>query len=293
MILEKIKEEIKITNRQKGIMLMLLSALCFAIMASFVKSLDDYPVTEKVFFRNFLSLLISIFIIVKNGHSFKGNNKKFLLLRSTTGMLGIAFYFYAISNLPLADAVIMNNMSPFFVAILSFLILKEKITKSQIGALFIAIIGVTLITRPTLDVTIIPALVGILSAFFAGCSYVAVRYLRNTDSPDVIVFYFALLTSLCMLPFALSGNWILPVGMDLVKAIAIGIFATAAQYSLTYAYRFAEASQVSIYNYSSIIFSSIIGITIFSERLDTFTTVGAILIIVGGYINYYSKKSEN
>ncbi|AFS79645.1 drug/metabolite transporter, EamA family [Gottschalkia acidurici 9a] len=281
---------VKIKDRQKGILLMLLSALCFAIMASFVKSLENYPVTEKVFFRNFLSLLVSIFIIVKNKHSFKGNNKKFLLMRSITGMLGIAFYFYAISHLPLADAVIMNNMSPFFVAILSFIILKENITKSQIGALFLAIIGVTLITRPTLNVTVVPAVIGLLSAFFAGCSYVSVRYLRNTDSPDVIVFYFALITSLCMLPFALAGDWLFPMGVDLLKAIAIGIFATAAQYSLTYAYRFAEASEISIYNYTSIIFSSIIGIAIFSEKLEIYTILGGLLIIGGGFINYYSKR---
>ena len=273
---------------------MILSALSFAIMASLVKSLSIYPVTEKVFFRNFFSLLITVTLILKKGQSFIGKNKKLLLLRSVLGMLGIVFYFYAISHMKfLADATIMNNMSPFFVVILSFLFLKEDISKYQVIALILAILGVGLIVRPKFDLTIVPALSGLFSALFAGGAYVTVRYLRKTDSPRTIVFYFTLLTTVCMLPFILKGDWLLPTGLDIVKVLGVGVFATIGQYSMTYAYKFVEASQVSIYTYTGIIFSSIIGILVFKEALEIYTVLGGILIIAGGYINFHYKKLQS
>ena len=283
---------IRIDERRKGILLMILSALSFAIMAALVRALADYPVTEKVFFRNFFSLLITVFLILRKGESFKGHNKKLLFFRSVLGMLGIVFFFYAISHMKfLADATIMNNMSPFFVVLLSVLFLREEINRYQVLALVLALVGVILIVRPKFDLTIVPALSGIFSAFFAGAAYVTVRYLRKTDEPRTIVFYFTLLTTVCMIPFILSGDWILPRGIDIILVLGIGVFATSGQYSLTYAYKFVEASQVSIYTYTGIIFSSIIGIIVFKESLELFTILGGLFIISGGYINYYYKKT--
>lgn len=284
---------IEIDERRKGVMLMILSALSFAIMAALVRSLAIYPVTEKVFFRNFFSLIITVVLIVRKGESFAGHNKKLLLVRSVLGMLGIVFFFYAISHMKfLADATIMNNMSPFFVVILSVLFLREDISKYQIVALILALVGVVLIVRPQFDLTILPSLSGIFSALFAGGAYVTVRYLRKTDSPRTIVFYFTLLTTICMFPFILKGDWLMPRGLDIIKVLGVGLFATSGQYALTYAYKFVEASQVSIYTYTGIIFSSIIGIVVFKESLELFTILGGLLIISGGYINYYYKKLE-
>lgn len=277
-------------DRKKGIIMMLLSAFFFALMAATVKSLQAYPLTEKMFFRNFLGFVFAFVMVKKNGGSLKGNNRKLLLLRSVLGMLGVAAYFYSIQFLNLADAVIINKFSPFFVVLLSWLILKEKIGKGQIMALVLAIIGAGLVTKPTFSVTVVPALIGLMASMFAGMAYVTVSYLRKSDSPETIVFYFTLVTSLCMVPFALSGGWIVPTGMDILKALGLGVFSTAGQIFMTYGYRYADASEVSIYSYSDIIYSMVIGIFLFSELPDYLTLVGGITILAAGFINFYTKK---
>lgn len=277
-------------DRKKGIIMMLLSAFFFALMAATVKSLGDYPLTEKMFFRNALGFIFAFVMVRKNRGSLKGNNRKLLLLRSVLGMLGVAAYFYSIQFLNLADAVIINKFSPFFVVLLSWLLLKEKIGKGQIVALMIAIVGATLVTKPTFNVTVVPALIGLMASMFAGMAYVTVSYLRKSDSPETIVFYFTLVTSVCMIPFAFGGGWIIPRGMDILKAVGLGVFSTAGQIFMTYGYRYADASEVSIYSYSDIIYSMAIGVLLFSELPDYLTLIGGVLILLAGFINFYTKK---
>lgn len=277
-------------DRKKGIIMMMLSAFFFALMAATVKSLGDYPLTEKMFFRNFLGFVFAFAMVKRNGGSLRGNNRKLLVLRSVFGMLGVAAYFYSIQYLNLADAVIINKFAPFFVVLLSWLVLKEKIGKGQIIALFLAIVGAGLVTKPTFNVNIAPAMIGLMASMFAGMAYVTVSYLRKSDGPETIVFYFTLITSLCMIPFAFSGGWIVPRGLDILKAIGLGVFSTAGQIFMTYGYRYADASEVSIYSYSDIIYSMIIGVVLFSEMPDYLTAIGGVAILAAGFVNFYTKK---
>lgn len=104
-------------KQKKGITFILLSSLFFALMAATVKFLGDMPTAEKIFFRNLIGIFIALTLVKKTGSSLVGNNKKLLVLRSLFGLLGIAAYFYALANMKLSDAVILNKMSPFFVMI--------------------------------------------------------------------------------------------------------------------------------------------------------------------------------
>lgn len=277
-------------DNKKGIAFMFLSALFFGLMAASVKGLENYPLTEKVFFRNFLGFIFAFFIVKSKGSSLKGNNKKMLIIRSIFGMLGILCYFYSLEYLNLANGVMINKFSPFVVVILSFFVLKEKIGRGQIIALFLAIIGAFLVVKPTGGMTLTPALIGILGAVCGGIAYVAVSYLKDTDSPETIVFYFTLITSICTLPFIIKGDWIIPTGQDILLIIALGVFATLGQVLMTYGYRVADASEVSIYLYSDTIFSAIIGYFIFSEIPDLNSFIGGVLIIIAAIVNFITKR---
>lgn len=277
-------------NRNRGIILILLSALFFALMAATVKFLKDIPTAEKIFFRNLLGLIIAFYMIKKNNGSLLGNNKKLLLLRSVFGLLGVAAYFYSLTKLPLADTVILNKMSPFFVLILSFIFLKEKISKLQTISLVLAVIGAFFVIKPEFDVEIIPYIIALCSSLFAGSAYTVIRHLRNYDSPETIVFYFTSLSTVTMIPFMLAGQFVVPSLTQLVGLLFLGAFATTAQFLMTYAYRYAPAGELSIYTYTNIIFSTIIGFVIWIEVPDYMSIVGGLLIITAGIFNYFSNK---
>lgn len=279
-------------NRKKGIILILLSALFFASMAATVKFLDRIPVVEKIFFRNLLGLIVASYLITKNKKPLLGNNKKFLILRSMFGLLGVAAYFYALSNLPLADTVILNKMSPFFVMVLSAFFLGEKIKGLQIASLLLAIIGAGFVVKPEFDVSIIPYIIALLSALFAGSAYTIIRHLRHTDSSETIVFYFTFISTVAMIPFMLAGQFVVPTGIEIIGLLGLGFFATTAQFLMTNAYRFAPAGELAIYTYTNIVFSTIIGIVIWSEFPGLLSIVGGLLIILAGFLNYHSNKKK-
>ena len=279
-------------NRKKGITYILLSSLFFALMAATVKFLGDMPTAEKIFFRNLVGIFVAFSLVKKSGSSLIGNNKKLLILRSIFGLLGIAAYFYALANMKLSDAVILNKMSPFFVMVFAALFLKEKITKKQLIALVIAALGAILVIRPGFDSNIIPSLIALMSSIFAGIAYTIVRQLRKTDSAATVVFYFSLFSTLAMIPFMISGSFVIPTPVQAFALLALGLFAAAAQLFMTNAYRHAEAGELSIYTYANIVFSSIFGLLLFQEIPDFFSVLGAVLIISAGYLNYRAKEKE-
>lgn len=279
-------------NRKKGITYILLSSLFFALMAATVKYLGDMPTTEKIFFRNLVGIFVAFGLVKKSGSSLTGNNKKLLILRSIFGLLGIAAYFYALANMKLSDAVILNKMSPFFVVVFAAVFLNEKINKKQITALITAVMGAVLVIRPGFDSNLIPSLIALMSSFFAGIAYTVVRQLRKTDSAATVVFYFSFFSTLAMIPFMVSGSFVIPSPVQAVALLALGLFAAAAQLFMTNAYRHAEAGELSIYTYANIIFSSIFGLFLFQEVPDLFSVLGGILIISAGYLNYRAKEKE-
>ncbi|WP_242860862.1 DMT family transporter [Defluviitalea phaphyphila] len=275
-------------NKLKAIILMLLSSFSFAVMGALVKLAGDIPSIEKAFFRNLVSLLIAIFVIVRRKQNpwGKKENRKFLIGRGICGSMGLLAYFYSIDKLLLADSGMLNKMSPFFVIIFAAIFLKEKIKKYQIVSLIIAILGVIFIIKPSFQFQeSIPAFIGLMSGVFAGAAYVFVSYLGNRENAHIIVFYFSFISTIITIPYILF-NFTSPNEIQLILLIGTGITAAIGQFLLTYAYKFAPAGEVSIYNYSNVIFSSILGLFLFSEIPDILSFMGYILIILGGYIIY-------
>jgi drug/metabolite transporter (DMT)-like permease len=130
-----------------------------------------------------------------------------------------------------------------------------------------------------------------MSAVFAGAAYTFVSYLGDKEKPSVIVFWFSFISTLITLPL-LIVNFHMPSMIQLILLIFAGTAAAFGQFSLTIAYKYAPAGEVSIYNYTNVIFSSILGILLFSEIPDLLSIIGYSLIIAAGYIVFKLGKTK-
>lgn len=181
-------------QKYKGVLYIILSALCFAFMNMFVHMSGGLPSVQKSFFRNFVAAIFACAILVKDRTPFrcKRENLKYLVLRSVFGTLGILCNFYAVDHLVLADASMLNKMSPFFAVIFSMLILKEKVSLKQAAIIAGAFIGSLFVVKPTVaNMELLPSLIGLLGGIGAGAAYTMVRKLgEGGEKGPFIVFFF-------------------------------------------------------------------------------------------------------
>jgi len=277
------------TNRAKGITFILISSFCFALMSLCVKSVPNIPLAEKMFFRNFIGLLALLPTIYNNRKLIKVNNKLFMAMRCSFGLLGVALYYWTISHLPLGNAVIINKVSPFFVIILSVIFLKEHVSRSQVIAILLALFGAMFIVKPQFDLVVIPSIIGLLGALSAGAAYTTIKHLSKTDSATTIVFYFCLTSTIVMVPIMFVTGFVIPNIVELAFLLGIGISALVAQMFMTNAYRHAPASELAIYTYANPVFSFILGFVIFLEIPDILTVLGGITIVGAALFSHMTK----
>ena len=274
---------------------MILSATLFSIMSAFVKLSGDLPFLEKALFRNIVSLIIAFSIIKRKGISLWGErkNRKMLILRSLAGSLGLIFYFYSIDRLILSDSSMLNKLSPFFVVLFAWIFLKTKIKTFQIFSLALALTGSILIIKPGFHFSsTFPAIVGLGSAVMAGLAYVIVSYLGDKENSYTIVFYFSLVSTIICFPF-LFIDPVIPSFVQVLLLLGAGTAAAGGQIFLTLSYKSAPPVEVSIYQYSQIVASGILGIFLFAELPDTYSLIGYLLIFTGGYLMYILGKKES
>ena len=278
--------------KNKPVLLMVFSAFTFSSMQIIVKLLPGIPLMEKVFFRNFISLIISYYIIRKKSLSFFGSreNRKYLFYRYFFGFTGLILFFYATTQMLAADAAILNKLSPVFVIILAHYILKEKIDKIKIGVLLASLIGALLVIKPRFDLSLAPALAGLTSAILSGAAYIFIGLIDNKESIYTTVFNFSFFSSLTCLPFFyFAFAW--PDLYQLSLLMLLGALAALGQIALTFAYAGScPASEISIYDYSNIIFSSLLAYVFLKEIPDALSVAGGILIIAASLYLYFKSK---
>lgn len=277
-------------KKQFGILYIVLSSFCFAMMNVFVRLSGDLPSIQKSFFRNLVALIVALVILMRDKTWFSGKkeNIKYLFLRSLAGTVGILCNFYAVDHLLLSDASLLNKMSPFFVIVFSFFILKEKIKPTQIVIVIGAFLGSLLIIKPTTSILQSPAsIIGLLGGMAAGYAYTYVRLLgERGEKGPFIVFVFSSFSCLATLPFVLA-DYSPMTGKQLGCLLLAGICAAGGQFGITAAYFYAPAREISVYDYSQIIFSAILGFVIFHQLPDVYSWIGYIVICAMAVLMYF------
>ncbi len=284
----------KISQKSKGILYIMAAAFGFAMMSLFVKLAGDLPAFQKAFFRNFVALIFIFIMMLREKVSFIPPKEHIpdLLGRSFFGTMGLLCNFYALGRLNLSDANMLNKLSPFFAIIFSIFLLKEKPKFAQIIGVAVAFVGSLFIIKPGFDnPQVLPAVAGLLGGMGAGIAYTFVRRLgQKQENSRRIVFFFSAFSCILCLPF-LIFEYERMSGLQLIYLILAGTFACIGQLGITKAYICAPAREISVYDYTQVIFAAVLGFFVFGDIPDWLSVLGYILIIGAGVaMFFYNKK---
>ena len=283
-------------DRTKGIACIITSAFGFALMALFVRLCDDFggPVSsfQKSLFRNLIAFFIAAAVFVRSrrsaGTAFRPSAlplRAWLLLlgRSASGILGIFGNFYALSVIPIGEAMTLNKTAPFFAVLFSWLFLKEKAGVRKLFGLVIAFTGAMLVMKPGFQGAATFATVCALTGGLgAGIAYTCVRELGILKvEGSFIVLFFSAFSTLASLPFMLGGIDPMTPAQILIM-LGAGCGAAIGQFGITAAYRFAPPNEIAVYDYTNVIFTSLFGFLFFAQTPDLLSVAGFILIVLAG-----------
>lgn len=283
------------SNKQKAVFYIICSAFFFALMNMFVKMSGDLPSIQKSFFRNFVAFFFALFVLLrsKEGFSFQKKNLPVFFGRAIFGTLGILCNFYAVDHLLLSDASILNKLSPFFAIVCSFFILKEKISPIQATAVAVAFCGALLVVKPGFAVAeaLIPSLIGVAGGFCAGAAYTLVRVLgQRGERGPFIVLFFSAFSCVVTLPFLIFDFHHMSAAQTVTLLLA-GLSAAGGQFTITAAYTHAPAREVSVFDYTQIVFAAGLGFLFFSQIPDLFSVIGYCMISgVAVWMFLYNKR---
>ena len=268
-------------SKTKGIICIIASAFFFSLMSLFVRMSGDLPTMQKAFFRNAIAAAFAIVILSRTPEKFHIRRESWpdLILRSLYGTLGVILNFWAIDHITIADASVLNKMSPFFAIMMSAIILKEKATRREWMIVAVAFFGAVLVIKPTAGVASVPALAGLLSGFGAGAAYTYVRKLgKSGERGPVIIMVFSLFSCIVCLPFMIFDYHPMTLTQILIL-LGAGMSAMGGQLTITAAYTFAPAKEISVYDYTNVVFTSAWGLIAFSEIPDGLSILGYMIII--------------
>ncbi|AOY93247.1 hypothetical protein BKK79_16640 [Cupriavidus sp. USMAA2-4] len=268
---------------------MLFAAFSFSLMGVGVKLASEFYTTgEIVFYRSIIGVLIMWAVLASGGVSVRTPHMPVHIKRSLFGVTSLLLWFSSITMLPLATAMTLNYMSPVWIALIlgagAALAGTRGADRKLIGAILMSFAGVLCLLQPSVGKEqLTGGLIGLISGVFTALAYVEVRQLGQLGEPEGrIVFYFSLVGAVVGLAWML---WTGPSphtwhGAGLL--LGIGVLATLGQTAMTRAYKRGNTLLTANLQYAGIVFSSIWGMLIWSDRLNALSWLGMALIIASG-----------
>lgn len=275
-----------------GILLMLCASTCFVTMSTLIKAMgDSLPLTELMFLRALLAIPFLLALLVKRSKPLITRAWKTLLLRALFGTVAMFCFYYALTNMPLADCVFLGRTQPLLLALAAPFIVGERAPKEAWVAIFCGLAGSLFIMRPGLAWSG-AAWVALLAAATAALAHLFIRKLNRTDDPSVIVFNFTTILAivsglLCYQSFQAPSlkQWGLIAG--------ISFFASSGQYLLTTAYGYDKAPAIAASSYASVVLSVIYGYFFWGEVPAPATWFGGMFIVSGGIWLVYCRLKKS
>lgn len=275
-----------------ALLYMLASTILLASMHGLVRAIsEDLHIMVVVFFRNLCGLIVMLPLLFRHGlSSLKTNNKRLHLLRAILGICAMFCWFTALSKIPIANATALSFSTSVFAAIVAWLFLGEIMKVRRWVAIFIGFLGVIVVLRPTPEGFNAWSLLVLASAVAWGSTLSIVKRLSANEAPFVIVAWMGISLTLLSVPAAIYF-WQTPTLSELAVLLLIGLLGTGGHIFLTRALQRADVALVMSIDFARLIWTTLIGYMIFSERLDLQTALGATIIFIAGwYIIYRENK---
>ena len=283
----------RLSNTLIGTILLILTYLFFSVMELTAKELALRFNPFLIVFARYLSQLILLLIIFNKQFKthLKSNHKPLQILRGALLMITTCFMFTGLAYLQFAENISIYMIGPVITTILAILILKEKISFTQIFVVIIGLIGALIITSPNKGAfnyaVIFPFLAALCFAFFT----ISTKFLNTSDSNQTTLLFTAITGTILSLPFIIYF-WKWPNLNDAILMFCLGFLATAGHFLFIEALKVINASFAAPFVYLTVLLAAFWGYILYDEIPSQSTFIGAFLIIISGFIITRFKKKN-
>ena len=281
---------------------MLLAILCIDLYMVIIKFLgDEYSIIQLTLFRNVAAIIpLLLLILFTNEFStiFKNLGNKFLILSCLRGICFLSmnvFIFISVVNLEFATAMTLTFSSPFFIVILSIILLSEKIGIYRWSAVVIGFVGVVMIMKPTSEIFSLYSIFPILTAIAWAFTVIILKFIQGNHSTAKIQLYTLIFNVIggLLLFFVTTGHVEIKNFKDFILMTMTGVLGGTAAILFIYSYRLISASKIASFEYLGIPSSFILGWIFFNEAPWSQLFPGVIVIIFAGMIIIWRDNIKN
>ena len=269
---------------------MILAMAGFAFEDLFIKMLSAYfPISEVIMILGFTgSIVFLIIAIFQNAPIIhKDLLDKYVIMRTICELLGAVFFVTAIALTPLSSASAILQITPLLVTIGAVIFFREKVGWRRWSAVFVGFMGVLLILRPGFGGFMPASIFALLGSVFLAARDLSTRAMK-VDLPSVTIALYAFIafgiSGILIIPF--NSPMVIPSSNQIMYFIGASTFGVFAYYSLVISSRIGEMSVISPFRYSRIVFAMLLAIIILGERPDSFTLIGAAIIVLSGMYTF-------
>lgn len=285
-------------------MYMLLAALGFSVMGGFAKVLKtSFNAPQLVFYRNLTGLIVLSYSFFHFPVKQSGGRAWLLITRGLMGTVALYTLLYNILHIPLGSALTYNTTNTLWIALISLLVLKERLNAIAVICIVVGFTGVLLIYNPSLDFGFKYHVVGLICGITSALAYLSVSSLSSYYDTRIIVLSF-LLSGIALPGMGMLLEWLTPLptdeffitwfrwpqGKEWIFITGMGVAALMGQYFVTKAYANDKAGIVSAIGYSNIVFALVIGIILGDPFPGLRSLIGIVLVIGSGILISLSKK---
>jgi drug/metabolite transporter (DMT)-like permease len=265
----------------------------FAVMNVFAKKLAaHHSVVEVGFYRNFIAMLPMLFMIYVMGKKeilVIRSNPKGIVIRSVIGTVSLVATFGAFAAMPLADATAFLFTASLIIPVLGYFFLGERVGPYRWGAVLVGFLGVVVMLKPTGAVNLHGVALALSAATMHATLQTILRALGKTEKPETITFYFVFIgTFVSLIPMPLVFT--MPTWSEVPYILGVGISGVLAQMLLSVAYKNAQVSIVTVFNYSGIIWATLFGWLFWNEWPDEAIFIGGFIVIASNVFIVYREQ---